>query len=453
MVNGHLAYLQILCSYLIAKCKTAKHTHACKTALDSSDGPIYLGDMTTQRKVRFLDRTTPPHISTLILLAGVSAMVMNMFLPSLPNMTAYFQTDYSVMQLSVALYLAVSALMQTVIGPISDNIGRRKVLMWGIGLFMLATLGCIYAPNAEIFLFFRMCQAVVAVAMVLSRAVIRDLYDQNQSASMIGYVTMGMAVVPMISPGLGGLLDEALGWKSVFWFFFATGGIMLALVYFDLGETAQKSSKSLIGQFKEYPELLRSPRFWGYSLAAAFCSGSFFAYLGGAPFVGTEVFGMGPSELGFFFGAPAVGYFLGNFFSGRYATRFGVNKLVLWGCIANAAGTCVSLVIFMVGLGTPLSFFGMMTFVGLGNGLVIPNATAGMLSVRPHLAGTASGLGGAIMIGGGAALSALAGFLLTPETGAFPLLFIMFATGLCALAAIATVYRRERRLTLAQGLQ
>mgnify|MGYP001799578193 CR=1 FL=1 len=406
-------------------------------------------DMDNHPKVRFLDRSTPPHISTLILLAGVSAMVMNMFLPSLPNMTAYFETDYSVMQLSVALYLAVSAVMQTIIGPISDNLGRRRVLMWGIALFMLATLGCIYAPNAEVFLVFRMCQAVVAVAMVLSRAVIRDLYDQDHSASMIGYVTMGMAVVPMISPGLGGLLDEAFGWKSVFWFFFAIGGLMLWLVYVDLGETAQKSSKSLIGQFKEYPELLRSPRFWGYSLAAAFCSGSFFAYLGGAPFVGTEVFGMGPSELGFYFGAPAIGYFLGNFLSGRYATTFGVNRMVLWGCIANAMGTFASLAIFVIGLGSPLSFFGMMVFVGLGNGLVIPNATAGMLSVRPHLAGTASGLGGAIMIGGGAALSALAGLLLTPETGAFPLVGIMCATGVCAMLAIGAVYRRERRLALA----
>ena len=129
----------------------------------------------------------------------------------------------------VALYLAMSAIMQTVIGPVSDNLGRRKVLMWGIGLFMLATLGCIYAPNAQVFLAFRMSQAVIAVAMVLSRAVIRDLYDQNHSASMIGYVTMGMAVVPMVSPFLGGLLEEALGWKSVFWFFLFTGVLLLIM--------------------------------------------------------------------------------------------------------------------------------------------------------------------------------------------------------------------------------
>ena len=405
--------------------------------------------MRTPSEVRFLDRTSPPHIATLILLAGVSAMVMNMFLPSLPNMTTYFDTEYRLMQLSVALYLAVSAMMQTVIGPVSDNLGRRKVLLWGIGLFMLATLGCIYAPTAEVFLFFRMSQAIIAVAMVLSRAIIRDLYDQDHSASMIGYVTMGMAVVPMISPGIGGLIEEAVGWKGNFWLFFVTGGLLFWLVWADVGETAQPSSKSVLGQFREYPELLRSPRFWGYSLAAAFCSGSFFAYLGGAPFVGSTIFGMGEAELGFYFGAPAVGYFIGNGLSGRFATTFGVNRMVLWGSLANLFGTAVSLAIFAVGAGSPTTFFGMMTFVGIGNGLVIPNATAGALSVRPHLAGTASGLAGAIMIGGGAALSALAGLLLTPETGAYPLLYIMVLTGLAAVIAIAAVYRRERRLRMA----
>ncbi len=405
--------------------------------------------MTKPVQVKFLDRETPPHILTLILLAGVSAMVMNMFLPSLPNMTAYFDTEYRLMQLSVALYLAVSAVMQTIIGPVSDNLGRRKVLMWGVALFMIATLGCIFAPNAEVFLVFRMGQAIIAVAMVLSRAIVRDLYDQDQSASMIGYVTMGMAVVPMISPGIGGLLEEAFGWKANFWLFLIIGALLLWLVWADVGETAQPSDKTVMGQFREYPELLRSPRFWGYSAAAAFCSGSFFAYLGGAPFVGTTIFGMGEAELGFYFGAPAIGYFVGNGLSGRYATRFGVNRMVLWGSIANLFGTTLSLAIFAVGAGTPISFFAMMTFVGLGNGLVIPNATAGALSVRPHLAGTASGLAGAIMIGGGAALSALAGFLLTPETGAFPLLYIMVLTGLAALVAISAVYWRERRLRLA----
>ena len=376
----------------------------------------------------------------------MSAMVMNMFLPSLPKMTAHFETDYRYMQLSVALYLMVSGVLQIVIGPLSDKFGRRPVILGGLIGFLIATLGCIFAPTIEVFLFFRMCQAVVATAMVLSRAAVRDMYDQDKAASMIGYVTMGMAVVPMISPMFGGLLDELFGWKSTFWALFILGGLTLWLAWADLGETAVKSGKSLAGQFAEYPELLTSPRFWGYSLAAAFCSGAFFAYLGGGPFVGSVVFGLSPFWVGIFFGAPAVGYFFGNFFTGMFAQRLGVNRLVLAGTLINAFGLSLSLAIFLAGYGSPLSFFGLMTFVGLGNGLVVPNATAGLLSVRPDLAGTASGLGGAIMIGGGAGLSALAGAMLDETTGAFPLLYIMLGTGIAAVISILVVFRREKRL-------
>ncbi|MEQ6247329.1 multidrug effflux MFS transporter [Sulfitobacter sp. HNIBRBA3233] len=399
--------------------------------------------------VQFGNRRSPPHILTLILLAGMSACVMNMFLPSLPKMADHFGTDYSVMQLSVAVYLAVSGVLQIFVGPLSDKFGRRPVILLGLVIFLIATVGCIFAPTIEVFLFFRMLQAAIATAMVLSRAAVRDMYSQDVAASMIGYVTMGMAVVPMISPALGGILDEWFGWEAVFWALFVAGALTLVLAWFDMGETAIRSGKTLTQQFGEYPELLRSPRFWGYAMAAGFSSGAFFAYLGGAPFVGKEVFGMSPSTLGFFFGAPAVGYFLGNFITARFSVRFGINAMVFWGCIANAVGSTISLLIFMAGYGSPFSFFGMMTLVGLGNGLCIPNATAGMLSVRPHLAGTASGLGGALMIGGGAGLSALAGALLTPQSGAFPLLWIMLITAILGFLSIAMVVRRERALMLA----
>ncbi|WP_299412061.1 multidrug effflux MFS transporter [uncultured Sulfitobacter sp.] len=398
------------------------------------------------RPVQLGDRRSPPHIVTLILLAGMSACAMNMFLPSLPAMAAHFEADYAVMQLSVAVYLGFSGVLQVFIGPLSDKYGRRPITLWGLFIFMIATVGCIFAPTVEVFLTFRMMQAAIATSMVLSRAAVRDMYSQDQAASMIGYVTMGMAVVPMISPAFGGVLDEWFGWQAVFWALLVMSGLVWLLALTDMGETARRSDKSLTAQFGEYPELLRSPRFWGYAAASGFSSGAFFAYLGGAPFVGQEVFGMSPATLGFFFGAPAVGYFLGNFITGRYATRYGVNQMILWGCIANVTGGTISVAIFLAGYGSPLSFFGMMTLVGLGNGLCIPNATAGMLSVRPHLAGTASGLGGAIMIGGGAGLSAWIGMLLTPETGAYPLLWMMLITAIFGLFAILLVMRRERVL-------
>ena len=398
---------------------------------------------------RFLDRRSPPHILTLILLAGLSALAMNIFLPSLPGMTAYFETDYRLLQLSVALYLGVNAVLQLIIGPIADRWGRRPVILWGMGLFLLATLGCVLSTNAYVFLTFRMMQATIVVAMVLSRAIVRDMVPDEQAASMIGYVTMGMAIVPMVGPAIGGVLDSVFGWQSNFWLLMLLGLLVMWLAWADLGETAPLSGRSLRQQFSEYPALFASPRFWGYALASGLSSGSFFAYLGGAPFVGDQIFGLPPEMLGIYFGAPAIGYFLGNFVSGRFSTRIGINRMVFWGTLINAFGIGVNLLLFYADLGTAISFFGLMTFMGLGNGMTIPNATAGALSVRPHLAGTASGLAGALMIGLGAALSALAGAFLSAENGAFPLLWIMLSTGLLAILAIIMVIRRERLLTAA----
>lgn len=402
--------------------------------------------MKSMPQIRFLDRTTPPHILTLILLAGLSALALNIFLPSLPGMTAYFETDYRLMQLSVAVYLAVNAVLQLVLGPISDRYGRRPVILCGLSIFLMATLGCIFSTNVWVFLFFRMTQATIVAAMVLSRAIVRDMVPDAQAASMIGYVTMGMAIVPMIGPAIGGALDEAFGWQASFWALFSLGAFVTWLSYRDLGETAPLKSRSFAVQLSDYHDLFSSQRFWGYALASALTSGSFFAYLGGAPYVGDKVFGLSPAQLGFLFGAPAIGYFLGNFASGRFSVRIGVNRMILWGTLITSGGVAVNLALFYAGLGSAYSFFGLMTFMGLGNGMTIPNATAGALSVRPHLAGTASGLAGALMIGGGAALSALAGALLAPGTGATPLLWIMFTTAIAGIMAILLVMRRDARL-------
>jgi len=193
-------------------------------------------------------------------------------------------------------------------------------------------------------------------------------------------------------------------------------------------------------QFRQYPELFRSRRFWGYALTAALSSGAFFAYLGGAPFVGSHVFALSPSVLGLYFGIVAVGYMTGNFISGRYSVRVGINGMIYWGALITLAAPLLSMAFFAAGATQPIAFFGAMALLGVGNGMVLPNAIAGTLSVRPHLAGTASGLGGAIMIGGGAAFSALAGALLKPGTGAWPLLLIMATTS--ALAVVSVLYVR-----------
>lgn len=392
---------------------------------------------------------TPAHVATLILLTGIGALSMNMFIPSLPSMAADFNVDYRIMQLSISLYLGLSALVQIVVGPVSDQMGRRPVMLWSLVVFMVMTVGCIFAPTAGIFLVFRMGQAIVVTTLAISRASIRDVHETDKAASQIAYVTMGMAIVPMISPAIGGVIDRYLHWTANFWILLLLGGLVLVLAYRDFGETKTKSGLSLLRQFREYPELFRSPRFWGYSLACGLSSGTFFAYLGGAPFVGTEVYGLEADVLGLMMGAPAVGYFFGNFLSGRYSRRFGINTMVLTGCIINLAGVGLSIAMTLAEMETVYTFFGLMNFVGLGNGMCIPNATTGAISVRPRLAGSASGLAGAVMIGVGATLSALAGWVLVEGSTPMPLLTIMFLSGFFGMLSILMVIRREQRLALA----
>lgn len=383
---------------------------------------------------------------TLVALCGVAALSMNVFLPSLPGMAEYFGVDYAVMQLSVSAYIGANAVVQLVAGPISDKIGRRPVILGSLTIFLLATIGTLFAPTAGLFLFFRLIQTSVAACMLIPRAVIRDLHDGPHAASLIGYVTMGMTVVPMIAPVIGGILDEALGWQSNFALMGILGLIVLVVTWRDMGETVRDGGIPMRQQVANYPILARSVRFWGYCLSATFSAGCFFAYLGGAPFVGKNVFGMSPAEVGYFFAAPSIGYLIGNFLSGRYTMLLGINQMILWGTMITAGSLILSLAAVLAGIIDPFIFFGAIALMGLGNGMVMPNANAGMMNVRPELAGTASGLGGALAVAGGAALSALAGAMLQPGSGATPLLIIMVSSAVASVLSILWVLRREAEL-------
>ena len=402
--------------------------------------------MIERPRAQFLNRQTQPHMATLILMVSISALAMNIFLPSLPRMADEFGTSAAILGLSVSVYLAISALVQLFSGPLSDMQGRRQVTLWSIALFTAVSIAITFCQSTESFLILRAIQSVIASVFVISRAIVRDTTDTASSGSRIAYIMMGMALVPMFGPALGGVIDAYFGWRANFWILSLLGVALWLNCFFDLGETAPTADVKFQAHFALYPDLLRSKRFWGYCFTSALGSGAFFAYLGGAPFVGSEIFNLSPEALGLFFGAPAAGYFLGNFFTGRFSLRVGLDAMIFWGLALNLFGLTASLAVFYNGMGSAISFFGFMTFVGFGNGLSIPNATAGMLAIRPDLAGAASGLGSAIMIAGGAALSALAGTVLTPTSGATPLLWLMWSS--VAAGVICMIYVKKRHRSI-----
>ncbi len=403
--------------------------------------------MSQHSPARLFDRHTPPHMFTLVMLAGVSALSMSLFLPSLNAIAAEFDVDYGVMQIAVSGYFVATALIQIIVGPLSDRFGRRPVVLLSFAVFAFASAGAMLAGSGNWFLAFRLMQAVVATGLVLSRAVVRDLYAQDKAASMIGFVTFGMSVMPMIGPFIGGALQQYLGWRANFAFLTAMGMGMTALVWFDQGETVKNRGMPFAEQLRHYPALLGSLPFWGYVMCTAFAAGAYYALLGGASLVASQVFGLNPLQTGIALGTPTLGYAVGNYLSGRFSVRIGINRMALWGTIIASCGLGLSLIIALAGYESALLFFGFCTFLGVGNGLTMPNATAGMLSVIPHLAGTASGLGGAIMVLGAAALSGVAVSVLSADTGSLPLQAVMVASSVMSGIAIALVSRHHRKAT------
>ena len=180
---------------------------------------------------------------TLVLLTALSVLSLNMFLPSLSNIARDFQTDYALVNLSIAGYLAITAVLQLIMGPLSDRYGRRPVILAGLAIFVLASLGCALATGIWAFLGFRIVQGAIISGAALSSAVVRDMVPAQEAASLLGYIAMAMAVAPMLGPMFGGALDELFGWRASFWSFAGLGVALLVLCWVDLGETNKAPSE------------------------------------------------------------------------------------------------------------------------------------------------------------------------------------------------------------------
>ena len=389
--------------------------------------------------------TSPPKLSTLVLLTGLSVLSLNMFLPSLSNIAEEFQADYSLVSVSVAGYLGVTAVLQLIMGPLSDRFGRRPVLLVGLVIFILASLGCMLATNIWSFLGFRMLQGAIISGFVLSLAVIRDTMPEQEAASQIGYVSMAMAVAPMLGPMLGGVLDELFGWRSSFLVYAGFGVVVFGLCWFDLGETNANPTETFAKQFKTYPELFGSRRFWGYAMSSAFSTGAFYVFIAAAPMVVATALALSPSTLGFFMGTITAGFMLGSFLSARYAKYFPLTTMMITGSFVSCAALMVGIVLFLTGVAHVLLLFCVTVFVGFGNGITKPSANAGALSVRPRLAGSASGLAGALAVGIGAVMTSATGVILTEENGIYQLFGMMLSCSFMALVAALCVLRIDRR--------
>lgn len=394
-------------------------------------------------------RRPGPAITNLIAVAAIGPLALNIFTPSMPGMQEVFGVSYGTIQLTITLYLFGTAIAQLLYGPLSDRFGRRPVLLCGLGLFLIGSLASAFASSILWLLVARTIQAVGGCAgLVLSRAIVRDMHSREKSASMIGYITVGMVVVPMISPLIGGFLDEWFSWRAGFLFVAVAGLIVLIVTVLRLPETNfnLQPLPGIRGIAVSYESLLRSREFRSYALNATFTSAAFFAFLAGGPFVAIELMEQPKSTYGICFVFVALGYMSGNFLTGKLAERLGTDRMISIGSGLSFSGAILMCVFALSGQINLFTIFGPMAIVTFGNGLSLPSATAGGVSVFPNIAGAAAGLSGFLQMTVSACITLLVGYL--QADSAMPMILTILITSFIAVS-IHVYSLRGRTKTMA----
>ncbi|MBC9210054.1 multidrug effflux MFS transporter [Roseomonas aerophila] len=358
-----------------------------------------------------------PPVWLLTLLTGAGPFTMQVLIPVLPALAGHFAVPYASAQLTLTVYLVGIAVGQLIYGPLSDRFGRRPLLLAGLCIYFVASLAAALAPSIGLLVAARAIQAAGACAgMVMTRAMIRDVFPRDQAASKIGFVMMGMTVAPMMAPLVGAELQALFGWRATMLACAAFGLALPLLVLRFLRETLREPQPlpGLFGVVGAYASLFRIHAFRCYSVVTACSSGVFFSFMAGAPRVLVEGLGHTPRDYAIAFMGISVSFAVGSFLAGRLSARRGVRQMLHAGLIVTTLGAVLSLLTLLT---LPLSlalFFAPMLLVGIGNGISQPNSMAAAISIQPKLAGTASGVVGATQMAFGALMTLLTGAL---ETG------------------------------------
>jgi MFS transporter, DHA1 family, multidrug resistance protein len=388
----------------------------------------------------------PPRIMLLLLvvMTGVAPISLYMLVPALPVLATTFGRDISIAQMTVSLYMVGIACSQIIMGPLSDKLGRRPVLLAGLGLMVVASAACIFAESLPQLIAARFLQALGgATGMVVSRAIIRDLYSRERIGAMISLVIAVMMIAQMLSPLTGGLLETAFGWRSIFYVITAASIVIAAAIALSLPETRRDRVEA--GGFRgDVGKLFKSRAFIGYVLCQVLASQIIFTFAGGGPYIVVMQMGRSSAEYGAWFATSGFAYLIGNLFCVRFAPRHSLEKLIWFGLALQLLGSLLNLIWGIAGLNAvPSWLFITQMLVMFANAFVMSNSAAGAISVRPEAAGTASGAMGFLQMGLGSFLSQFGAYLGGHFTTTVPLNAAVFILSIaCASTMVFLVPRR-----------
>ncbi|TFY87087.1 Bcr/CflA family efflux MFS transporter [Pseudomonas nabeulensis] len=385
------------------------------------------------------------HLALLLgLITAVGPFAIDSYLPALPTLGASLHASPAAVQMSLTVFFLVIGVCQLFYGPISDVFGRKPPIYAGLVIFAVASVGCALAPTIEVLIGFRALQAFGACAgMVVPRAIVRDLYTGHEAAKLMALLMLVMSVSPILAPLAGSVVISLWSWREVFAALAVVAVACLIMTVVQLPEThpaERRLGKTLGSAFGSYGALLRDPVFTGLSVVSGFGLATFFVFIGSAPFVYIEYYGLTPTQFSLGFAVNAASFFAMSQLTARLSARFGLASVIRWSVIAVAAVmVLLAATTFWV---DSLAVMMVLLFIGFGFlGLLLP--AAGVLSLEDHgaVAGSASALLGAIQMITAAASMTLVGVFAdhTPAP-------MLIGIALCAVAAMLTVLWTLNRL-------
>jgi len=373
------------------------------------------------------------------MLSAVGPFAIDMYLPSFPAIAREFQVDVSAVQMSLMSFFLAVSVCQIVYGPLSDRFGRKPPLYFGLGLFVLAGIGCSFAPNVETLIAFRFLQGVGScAAMVIPRAIIRDLHTGHEAARLMATTMLVFSVSPILAPLAGSTLTAFFSWRVIFWAIAAIGLAGLAVVVFLLPETHKPGEERRgLGQaFATYGRLLKDRRFLGLAFIGGFSQASFFAYLAGSSVIFIEHFGLSPSAYSMIFASNAIAFIGSAQFNSIFMRRFGAERVVRTAISAFAMLVSLLFVLTVLGVDNAFVLWGLL-FLSFGClGYVIPSTAVLALEEHGPIAGTASALMGTLQLGTGAIIIVLVSLSYNGTS-----LSMVSAIFVCALVALTLSFR------------
>lgn len=347
------------------------------------------------------------------LLSVVGPVAIDMYLPALPAIAAQLGASTAEVQFSLMAYMAAIAVCQLFYGPVSDMVGRKPPLYFGIGVFVIGSIGCALSPSIEWLIVFRFVQGVGACAsMALPRAIVRDNYTGADAAQLMSLLMLVFSISPILAPLSGSVVIAFGDWRLLFWVMTLVGALALLLCIVGLKETRPKSARvesSVMSALRGYAMLITDMRFVGLSLIGAFGMSSFMAFIGNSSFIYIEHYGLTPTEYSLAFSVNAISFFAVSQATGVLVKRFGLQSVVRVAVTGFAAAMVLLAAIFLSGVDNMWVLSGLM-FVAFGFlGLVLPTTAVLAMDAHGEIAGTASALMGTLQMVAGAVVMGVVG--------------------------------------------